>query len=66
MAQHIFKGPFHFSQLKSLQLKGKAGIYIWGFAYETDNGKLSQPVNLQNQNYENETSCIFKDEWKFI
>jgi hypothetical protein len=66
MAQLIFKGPFHFSQLKSLQLKGKAGIYIWGFAYETKNGELSQSVNLQNQNYENETSCILKDEWKFI
>jgi len=66
MAQLIFKGPFHFSQFKSLQLKGKAGIYIWGFTYETDNGELTQALNLQNENYGDETSCILKDEWKFI
>jgi hypothetical protein len=51
MAQLIFKGPFHFSQLKSLQLKGKAGIYIWGFAYDLDkNGQLNELIDFSKGN----------------
>jgi hypothetical protein len=78
MAQLIFKGPFHFSQLKSLQLKDKAGIYVWGFAYDLDtNGQLNEfidfsvgkiPVPEVSLNEKNEPiGCDFKGlNWKFI
>jgi len=72
-----FKGPFHFSHLNSLNLKGKAGIYIWGFAFDLDeNGQLNEtidfskgiqiPTEYLNENKE-PIGCDFKAlNWKFI
>ena len=78
MATLSFKGPFHWNHLQNLDLKGKAGIYIWGFAYNLDkNGELDNPIDFSEDNMlipkmclndNNEAiGCDFKvSNWKFI
>lgn len=78
MAQLIFKGPFHFSQLESLRLKGKVGIYIWGFAFNlVENGQLKEPIDFSDGSIPVPKMCLNKNNepigcdfiglnWKFI
>ena len=59
MATLNFKGPFHFDHLLNnknpnslnlLDLKGKSGIYIWGFVYDLDsNGNLNQATDFSSK-----------------
>ena len=68
MADLCFKGPFHFDHLSDLSKISnsgitKAGIYIWGFAFNLNEDKeLNSPVNFFNvENFPNskltQTDC---------
>ena len=70
-----FKGPFHFSHLEYLNLKGKSGIYIWGFMFNISNGKIMDIVDFADlKSIPNFNDCIldgkpfgYKNEkWIFI
>ncbi|MEI7502043.1 MAG: hypothetical protein WCJ61_02050 [Paludibacter sp.] len=51
MAELNFKGPFHINHLTSLKLKGKVGVYIWGFMFDFKEKEISdKPIIFQNNN----------------
>ena len=65
-----FYGPFHKNHVKDLKEKKGVlpGVYIWGFVYDSKNGRLLDPIDFTDENvptYQLD-GIELKSNWKFI